>query len=87
MDRCRRFSESTAVLQTSNQCYNGLTNVSMDSIRVAKPRVLKSIEHEWGHCSTAYEFDKIVVDELNLRQRHYYMIIENYTDRIILIFL
>ena len=79
MGRCRRFSESTALLQTSNQCYNGPTNVSMDSIRVAKPRVLNSIEHEWGHCSTGYEFGKIVVDELNIRQQHYSMIIENYT--------
>ena len=79
MGHCRKFSEYTAVLQTSNQCYNGSTNASMDSsIRVVKPQVLKSIEHEWDHCSTGYEFGKIAVDELNFRQRHYYMIIENY---------
>ena len=48
MGRCRRFSESTAVLQTSS------------------------------HCSTGYEFGKIAVDELNLRQQHYCMIFENF---------
>ena len=37
MGHCRKFSESTALLQTSNQYYNGPTNASMDSIRVAKP--------------------------------------------------
>ena len=64
-------------LQTSNQCYNGPTNVSMDSIQVAKTQVLNSIEHEWGNCSTGYKFGKIAVDELNLWQQHYFMIIEN----------
>ena len=43
------------------------------------PLVLNPLKHSWGHCSTGYEFGKIVVDELNLRQQHYFMIIENYT--------
>ena len=59
--------------QWPHECFNGF------SIRVAKPRVLKSIVHEWGHCGTTYEFGKIAVDELNLRQQHYFMIIENYS--------
>ena len=73
MGHCRKFSESTALLQTSNQYYNGPTNASMDSIRVAKPQVWNSIEHEWGHCSTGYEFGKIVVDELNLVNKFYFL--------------
>ena len=47
MVHCRKFSESTAVLQTSN------------------------------HCCTGYEFGKIAVDELNLRQKHYFIMLEN----------